>query len=199
MEFEAFKKIPRLRQLNNRVVITEKLDGTNAQVAFDDNMVMRAGSRNRWLEPEGVGPKGCDNFGFAAWCKANEEELRKLGPGRHFGEWYGAGIGPRKYGLSDRRFALFNVGRWARAEAAEHGRPACCEVVSVLYEGENTGLRDRVETILSELRDHGSAHVPGFMNPEGVVIYLPGFDSLAKALCEGEGAKSHPSAIEVKS
>jgi hypothetical protein len=79
-------------------------------------------SRSRWITPDD------DNFGFAAWVEANRDELLTLGPGRHFGEWWGSGI-QRGYGLpkGEKRFSLFNVSRWGES------RPACCHVVPVLY------------------------------------------------------------------
>jgi hypothetical protein len=100
-DFKGFGKIARL---SRNMIITEKLDGTNAQVYIDQWGEIRAGSRNRWIKV------GDDNYGFAAWVEANKEELRKLGPGRHFGEWWGNGI-QRGYGLpkGDKRFSLFNV------------------------------------------------------------------------------------------
>lgn len=193
MDFEAFKKIPRVEKLSSFCVITEKLDGTNAQVAFSDAGDMFVGSRNRWLKPEGEGPKGCDNYGFAAWCRDNRSELEKLGPGRHYGEWYGYGIGPRGYGLPEKRFALFNTKRWA--DGGVTPRPACCEVVTVLFEGTpDCTLRQAGEAAAQMLMVDGSKHVPGYMRPEGCVVYVPAFDALFKAIIEG--AKTHPSAIE---
>src|SRR5678815_5574755 len=76
--FEPFSSIPRLKR---GCVITEKIDGTNAQVYVADNGEVFAGSRNRWLGLE----KTEDAFGFARWVKDHEDELRGLGPGRHFG------------------------------------------------------------------------------------------------------------------
>src|SRR5262245_19038779 len=122
LAFEAFQKIGRLKR---GCVITEKVDGTNAQIAFSDDGTMHVGSRNRWITPED------DNFGFARWCAEHAEELKQLGPGRHFGEWYGAGI-QRRYGLIEKRFALFNTERWRDGRAP---RPTCCGVVPILYEG----------------------------------------------------------------
>jgi hypothetical protein len=58
----------------------------------------------------------------------HRDDLLTLGPGRHFGEWWGAGI-QRRYGLTEKRFSLFNVTRWGEA------RPACCHVVPTLYRG----------------------------------------------------------------
>ena len=52
-------------------------------------------------------------FGFARWVETNRERLiTLLGPGLHFGEWWGSGI-QRGYGLTkgDKRFSLFNVER----------------------------------------------------------------------------------------
>jgi hypothetical protein len=69
-------------------VITEKIDGTNASILITDDGsdIAGVGSRTRWITPED------DNHGFAKWVKANHEELLKLGPGHHFGEWWGNGI-----------------------------------------------------------------------------------------------------------
>ena len=172
-----FEPFPKIARLSRPCVITEKLDGTNAQVlvhslqeagdpAVSLNSVARvgdfilcAGSRNRWLAPT----KAADNFGFAGWVRDNAEELVKLGPGRHFGEWYGRGI-QRGYGLQEKRFALFNVERWENDT-----RHLCCDVVPTLYRGEFT--TDAVEDAMSRLFFEGSLAAPGFMNPEGVIVY----------------------------
>jgi hypothetical protein len=156
-EFNAFPKIPRLFR---EIVITEKLDGTNAQIVVSDdgNSIVAIGSRNKWITPED------DNFGFARWVRDNEQELLKLGPGHHFGEWWGAGI-QRRYGLSEKRFSLFNTKRWN----AENPPPACCHVVPVLrVDLMNTQC---IHNILGELREAGSLAAPGFMDPEGIMIY----------------------------
>jgi hypothetical protein len=154
VEFESFGKIARL---SRQVVITEKIDGTNAQVCVGEDGTISAGSRTRWITPED------DNFGFAAWVKEHEGELRALGPGRHFGEWWGRGI-QRGYGLTERRFSLFNVSRWT----AETPPPACCSVVPVLWEGLfDTGVVDRV---LADLKDTGS-YAAYSAKAEGIMIY----------------------------
>lgn len=170
--FPAFPKIPRLRR---RIVVTEKIDGTNALVFVADDGTIRAGSRSRWITPER------DNFGFARWVEENASELAKLGPGHHYGEWYGAGI-QRRYGLEERRFALFNAGRWT---APESGRPACCGVVPIIAEGVGD---DVIEGAISRLRAEGSIAVPGFMRPEGVVVWHSASGSLYKVLLEGDDA-----------
>jgi len=153
MEFTPFPKMPRL---SREVIVTEKLDGTNAQVCITEDGEIFTGSRTRWITPQD------DNYGFAKWVEANREELLQLGPGRHFGEWWGAGI-QRRYGLSEKRFSLFNVGRWSDE------RPTCCHVVPLLYRGDfdTSAIKDA----LSLLALHGSAAAPGFMDPEGVVVF----------------------------
>ena len=155
MIFQPFPKLPRL---SREIIITEKLDGTNAQVAISEDGRVFAGSRNRWLSVKD------DNYGFAAWVQENRDELLKLGPGRHFGEWYGRGI-QRGYGLEDRRFALFNVERWE----AHEDFPECCTTVPFLYRGVFDA--DVITTTTEVLRLKGSKAVPGFMRPEGIVIY----------------------------
>lgn len=178
--FESFGKIGRIKGSVLSCVITEKLDGTNAQVVIEDNKIVAVGSRSRWIKPG----KETDNFGFAGWVERNEEELLKLGDGRHFGEWYGAGI-QRAYGHtgSDKRWALFNTGRWSDANI----RPSCTECVPVLYAGEFSV--EKVEEVMEQLKAEGSRHVPGFDRPEGVIVYIPQVNLLLKDTFEHRGGK----------
>lgn len=193
-KYPAFGKIPRL---NRTAIITEKLDGTNALVEvreIDPNAPLlvqtigfelvdaghalygvRAGSRNRWITPED------DNFGFAAWVRAHAAELTQLGPGLHYGEWYGKGI-QRGYGLDEKRFALFNSDRWTDPTH----RPACCDVVPVLERSAGHQLSDYVDDALVTLRYGGSKAVPGYMRPEGVVVYHTAAGQYFKVLLEGD-------------
>jgi hypothetical protein len=173
MEFQDF---PKMARLTRNVIVTEKLDGTNAQICISEDCELKAGSRTRWITPED------DNYGFAAWVQAHRDELLTLGPGRHFGEWWGAGI-QRRYGLTEKRFSLFNVQRWAlhgtepktyptadpRVTRTQDVLPPCCGLVPVLYEG----LFDTaaIDACLERLRISGSVAAPGFMQPEGVVVY----------------------------
>jgi hypothetical protein len=167
--FEPFEKIARL---SRGCVITEKIDGTNAQIfVTEDGQRLYTGSRSRWITPQQ------DNYGFARWAYEHADELLKLGPGRHFGEWWGAGI-QRNYGLKERRFSLFNSGRWSNAE----NRPACVGVVPVLYAGIFT--EDAVENALWTLRACGSQAAPGFMQPEGIVVYHAASRTLFKKTLE---------------
>jgi hypothetical protein len=170
LEFQAFPKIARL---NRDCIITEKLDGTNAQVHIDDDGVVSAGSRTRWITPG----KSTDNFGFAAWVESNADELRKLGSGIHFGEWWGLGI-QRGYGLHECRFSLFNAERWLDNPE----RPSCCGVVPVLYRGSFSTLD--VEDAVHRLREHGSVAAPGFMRPEGVIVWHCAARSMFKVTLE---------------
>ena len=154
-----FQEFPKITRLSRECIITEKIDGTNAQIHIDENGILRCGSRTRWLTIHD------DNHGFANWAAANEAELLKLGPGRHFGEWWGAGI-QRGYGLpkGEKRFSLFNTSRWTADNV-----PACVHVVPVLWRGIfNTEI---VSTMIERLRTLGSVAAPGFMRPEGIVLY----------------------------
>jgi hypothetical protein len=156
---EPFPEFPKIARWSREVVITEKIDGTNALIAVGEDGSVRAGSRTRWITPEQ------DNFGFAAWVQAHEEELRALGFGFHYGEWWGSGI-QRRYGLTEKRFSLFNTGLWGHREGLEVP-PPCCHVVPVLF----SGIDPNIENILEHLRGLGSVAAPGFMNPEGICIY----------------------------
>jgi hypothetical protein len=155
-----FVPFPKIKRLFRECVVTEKIDGTNAQVFIDETGVVTAGSRSRWITPQQ------DNFGFAKWVQANEDELRKLGPGNHFGEWWGSGI-QRGYGLEkgEKRFSLFNVAKWAD----EAARPACCSVVPVIWTGKFS--TEAIAEALDTLRLQGSFAAPGFMKPEGIITW----------------------------
>lgn len=154
--FEEFVKIPRLKR---GCVITEKIDGTNAQIHITDEGLMLYGSRSRYITPAD------DNFGFARWAESHYDDLLKLGPGRHFGEWWGSGI-QRGYGLTggEKRFSLFNVGRWTPETL-----PSCVGLVPKLYEGIFSS--NIVDAQLEALRTGGSVASPGFMKPEGIIVY----------------------------
>jgi hypothetical protein len=167
--FEAFDKIARLAR---SCAITEKIDGTNAQIYIPGEGGFFTGSRNGWITPEQ------DNFGFARWANENKAELLKLGPGRHFGEWWGSGI-QRRYGLAEKRFSLFNVTRWRQPDAV---LPACVHLVPVLYEGifSDAAVTEALET----LRREGSRAAPGFMKPEGVIVYHAASRTLFKRTIE---------------
>lgn len=173
-----FVEFPKIARLSRLCVISEKIDGTNAQVNIrlesegpfevgvdircvgpaDETVYVRAGSRARWLSMRD------DNYGFARWVHNNAHELARLGLGAHFGEWWGLGI-QRSYGQDRKRFSLFNTHRWADASV----RPACCDVVPILY----SGIFDTkvVEIALDQLSELGSMAAPGFMRPEGVIVY----------------------------
>lgn len=208
-EFKPFSKIARL---SREVVVTEKLDGTNAQIlivysaglSYDEErfavvpgdrsiggaVSIFAGSRNRWLSVHS------DNFGFAKWVVANAEELKKLGEGRHYGEWWGNGI-QRGYGLNEKRFSLFNVSRWISYGKGTAGvfafypdssggldpipGPKCCHVVPTIWRGD-FDTQD-IERFVEMLRIEGSFAAPGFKNPEGVVIYHTASGTIFKKTC----------------
>jgi RNA ligase-like protein len=207
-ETNSFEPFPKMARLSRECVITEKIDGTNAQIFIWDapsvtaesrpttglieecaggnfrpagipwlwedkelGVYVAAGSRNKWLTTE----KNGDNYGFARWVADNVNDLKRLGHGRHFGEFWGAGI-QRRYGLTEKRFSLFNTERWKPApdnggiffDSTVVSLPGLT-VVPVLYQGVfNT---QECNIALNMLYTSGSAAAPGFMDPEGIVIW----------------------------
>lgn len=173
-----FQEFPKIHRLSRGMVITEKVDGTNASIIIDEEGGFGCGSRTRLISPQD------DNYGFAKWAHENKDELMKLGPGHHFGEWWGQGI-QRRYGLSEKRFSLFNVGRWN-----EETKPACCHLVPTLYIGDFSTAK--VVEVMEELKASGSKAAPGFMNPEGVVVYhVQGRTLYKKTFEKDDAGKSH--------
>ena len=175
LEFVGF---PKLARLVRECIITEKIDGTNAQILITEDGVVMAGSRTRWITP------GDDNFGFARWVEDHREELLTMGPGRHFGEWWGSGI-QRGYGLpkGENRLSLFNVARWClhgheprriatadpRVVKMQDVLPPCVGLVPVLYRG--MFAMGACADALDRLRSAGSFAAPGFDKPEGIVCF----------------------------
>lgn len=195
MTFTAFPKIARL---SREMIVTEKLDGTNAAVGIartkpegttcwdvdlpDGPAFMWAQSRTQVIVPPAIsGNKNSDNYGFAAWAHANRADLVGLGEGIHYGEWWGLGI-QRNYGLREKRFSLFNVQRWVDKVAP----PACCHVVPVLYRGDFDTAA--IVSTLAHLRETGSVAAPGYANPEGVIVFHTASRTLLKKTFEKDDA-----------
>lgn len=173
MDNSTFPKFPKIPRFNREVIVTEKLDGSNALIHVSDEGVVRAGSRTRWIAPHN------DNYGFARWVDENKAKLVRLGPGHHYGEWWGHGI-QRGYDLKEKRFSLFNVGKWADPAA----RPACCGVVPELWRGLMGDLN--IAALCDDLRLRGSIAAPGFKRPEGIVIFHVAGGHLFKVLLEND-------------
>jgi len=194
-EFKAYPKTPRLFR---DVVVTEKIDGSNAGIQIipvsdgvngpdicwsateDTKMRVVAQSRKRIIVP------GDDNFGFAKWVQENQVGLAThLGEGTHYGEWWGSGI-QRGYGLpkGEKRFSLFNVKRWGQVDlTAVPG----LHVVPTLYEGPFD--QDVINSLVDELRRDGS-FAPGLLNrgfhAEGVIVFHSASGQVYKVLCEND-------------
>ena len=169
-QFVEWPKIPRL---SRECVITEKIDGTNASVFIgDDFKTMLTGSRSGWID------SSRDNYGFARWAEEHRDELLKLGPGHHFGEWWGAGI-QRRYGLTEKRFSLFNTKRWTAPDAV---LPSCCHLVPVIRAGVFSA--QLVDEAIADLQQNGSRAAPGFMKPEGVVVFHVAAQAMFKRTIE---------------
>ena len=176
-EQEPFQGFEKMARLSRGCLITEKIDGSNAAVFVGNDGSIRAASRNRWISVDD------DNYGFAGWVDRNREELVKLGPGRHFGEWWGSGI-QRRYGMGGqdtKMFSLFNTGRWL----SNPDRPECCSVVPLLYVGVFNDAA--VEETLEKLRVGGSVAAPGFMDPEGIVVFHHASQTLFKKTIKNDG------------
>lgn len=203
-----FQKWPSIARLNRDMVITEKIDGTNAAVLIEqipgmaaagdqvinieDNTIhvykestdqwfsLAAQSRKRLITPNS------DNFGFAAWAYENATALvTYLGEGRHFGEYWGSGI-QRGYGLAkgEKRFSLFNVARYdyiSHLPGTFQEIPNLCTVPVLRM---NTFSSAVIKDVMESLEDNGSYASPGFKPPEGIVVYHTAASTLFKVTFE---------------
>ena len=183
--YPSWGKTPRLETLS--MTITEKIDGTNALIevlqvgesaadTVGEGAVMvgeywiRAGSRNHWLTI------AQDYYGFCSFVHAHAASLVQLGRGRHYGEWWGRGIG-RNYAQTERHFSLFNTFRPAAT------LPSCVSQVPCLYKGPVDMCA--VDEFIYQLEQHGSIAAPGFKPAEGVIIWF----GKEKYKCTFEGPK----------
>ena len=64
-----FQEFPKMARFSRDIIITEKIDGTNAQILITENGDIIAGSRTQWITPEK------HNAGFAKWVEGNKNEL----------------------------------------------------------------------------------------------------------------------------
>jgi hypothetical protein len=204
-EMTDYPKFGAISRRYRDITITEKIDGTNGLISIerapfgssiqrwarmeadlfvvlgndlaedglpDHEFLVRAGSRNRWLS---VGTH--DNYGFAKWVEDNAETLiADLGEGMHYGEWWGSKIG-RGYGLTngERRFSLFNVGRWMDHDERLGPQYPVFSTPNLsgvpVLEWEKPNSDEVIQDVLADLRKRGSFAQDGFMNPEGIVIW----------------------------
>lgn len=173
LPIDEFKSFPKIARLSRDCVISEKIDGTNAQITIRDGKLTSIGSRNRFITEQD------DNHSFAKWVGQNKEMLLQLGDGTHFGEWWGIGI-QRGYDLFERRFSLF------RKPKDIDTLPPCVSLVPILYEGPFT--TEIVEVYIEKLRSTGSVAAPGYMRPEGVVVYHKAAGIMFKKTLEADEA-----------
>ncbi|MFI2213018.1 RNA ligase family protein [Streptomyces sp. NPDC020141] len=196
LEGFTFQEWPKTPRLFREIVITEKIDGTNAAIHIRENeglagtYSIAAQSRRRLITPTN------DNYGFAAWVHANASDLiHILGPGSHFGEWWGQGI-QRRYGMETRSFSLFNVIRWGtqtdedgttmKSRAEQSNLVDQVDAVPILYRG--VFDQDVIDEQLKELLESGSYAAPGFMNPEGICVYHTQTRSVFKVTLDNHDA-----------
>lgn len=181
-----FKPWPKIARLNRDIIVTEKIDGTNAAIGVTEEGEVYAQSRSRIITPQD------DNFGFAAWVERHAEDLLEvLPPGIHFGEWWGKGI-QRGYGQTAKRFSLFNVARFRPAlhrddlgyKGHAYDDDTVLDIVPVLYEGPFSEAD--IKLSLKSLEMQGSVAAPGFMDPEGIVVYHTAANTMFKVTIKGD-------------
>ena len=207
-----FVPFPKMSRLFRPIVITEKIDGTNAAVCIDDmppygygdeevvgpGIVINVASYE--VDPETgveIGWKPVfvyaqsrkqiisperDNFGFAKWVR---EHARELADGLGVGVHFGEWWGSgiqRKYDLDEKRFSLFNTSRWAEAWASPD---RLCHVVPVLMELEEFDTA-AIKGALLTLESRGSYAAPGFKDPEGIVVFHKASNTCFKATIKND-------------
>jgi hypothetical protein len=165
MEFIEFPKIENVSKI--RIIITQKIHGTNACVIIGEDGGLSVQSRTRKITPND------DNYGFATFVYKNKESFVKLlGPGYHYGEWAGPGINTGE-GLTEKTFILFDFWNYISNKKNYSSQPVelppQTTIVPFLYHGNDFSMIDKT---FDELKINGSKLVPGYMHPEGIVITI---------------------------
>jgi hypothetical protein len=173
-----FKEWPPIPRLDRPIIVTRKIDGTNSAVGVHDNedgtYTVWAQSRTRIITP------AADNAGFAKWVEDNRETLiTDLGPGLHFGEWWGKGI-QSGYGGHEKTMSLFNTTRWANAEFITPD----LEVVEVLGTADFFD-RKLIDECLAELAERSERTG---IKEEGIVIFHTTGNFMFKKTLEKDGS-----------
>jgi len=200
MSYPSYPKIERFK--NIYCVISEKVDGTNGLISiYEDTeadnkttIEVRFGSRNKWIDVHN------DNAGFCNFFTPHIEKIKMIPkvlqdnaenelddrneasrfPIRIYGEWYGQSI-QRNYGLKEKLFMPFST---ILAEAMISVGIPNIKVPEVIYKGKFSTLE--LSHAMGLLSTDGSLVVPGWFNPEGVVIYFPKYNFCLKDTFEGE-------------
>ena len=99
----------------------------------------------------------------------------------------------RGYGLpqGERYFSLFNTSRWKHLDIPEARAdiqpPEGLRVVPVLH---TFALdTDVIREALGALKVTGSYAAPGYMNPEGICVFIPGAEATFKVTFDGDNHK----------
>ena len=206
LEFAKFGSIGRLYR---DVVITEKIDGMNACIVIkqvlDDELY-----RNALTVVSGVpygGYSDCrfavgvqsrkqflsldnDIQGLAAWVQEHAHELvLALGPGYHYGEYWGKNI-QRSYHQKRNWFSLFNSKRWNKNNV---GHIDGLLVVPILYSGP---YEDWVNQMQLHRLDTEGSHAAQEVDDrkldfraEGIVGWHVALDTYYKVTLDGDGHK----------
>lgn len=209
MEYKKFQKIPRL---SRDCLITEKIDGTNANIfilsyeTLLDWQYPGDESYSNILLPEtrefieNYCLYRTDNEFMFAGSKARWLNLTKQGDNFGFARWVEEnavelmklGVG-RHSGEWMGKGIQCNYGleekRFYLFNAMKWSidpslKPKCCKVVPILYKGMFHSVT--VDTILTKLRINGSYAVPGWKTPEGLVVFHTASRTMYKKTLEND-------------
>lgn len=206
LEFAKFGSIGRLYR---DVVITEKIDGMNAcivikQVLGDDiyrnaltvvndvpfndysecRFAIGVQSRKQFLTLDN------DIQGLAAWVLEHARELvLALGPGYHYGEYWGKNI-QRSYHQKRNWFSLFNSKRWTKDNV---GHIDGLLVVPILYAGPYEDWVNQMQLHRLDIEGSYAAREVDDrkldFRAEGIVGWHIALDTYYKVTLDGDGHK----------
>jgi len=145
----------RARDRHDRIIVTEKLDGSNVSVAQVDGQIIALGRAGYLAQTS----KYEQHQLFAAWVRENEPRFRDaLGEGSRFvGEWLAQAHGTR-YALAHEPFVVFDLmegqKRLPYDLCRERANVGGFTMAAILHDGDPAGL-EKIEALLAVSR-HGA-------------------------------------------
>jgi hypothetical protein len=180
---KPFDDLSVFRQTNTTAIVSQPLEEDEFGTPPPALYWVWSQSRNRVITPG----KSTDNSGFAGWVAEHADVLVTfLGEGLHFGEWWGRGI-QRGYDQDGKRFSLFNTHRYSglASDPVLFDDGTALTTVPELYRGPFGEYH--IQSAINDLDLGGSRAAPGFMRPEGVIVFHQASQVPFKVTIEGDG------------
>jgi RNA ligase len=209
MTYIEFREWPKITRLNRPMIVTEKIDGTNAAVIVHPLFADERRAAGSIVVGRGGSKGGMEGIVVHAFGNENNQYLvgaqsrkKLISPGKQDNAGFAGWVREHAQELAEGLGEGYHYGEWwgkgiQRGYGLDHKRfslfnvtrwrderPSCCHVVPTLYEG--IFDTDEINFQTSALLDDGSHAAPGWNRPEGVVAFHVPSGRSYKVLCEND-------------